>query len=252
VDRRAQEGALMRALAAVALLAACHDWAHFRTSPDGAVDLAGVDLAGCPAPGAPPSPGAGCVVYTFAAGVPDTLSAFSAKSDVTVESACQMLHVRVPAGSSHDFWIDDLDAFRIEEKAPRAGPFTLGARIHGALDVNQKFTGVYAADGSSRFVSVQTSEETSGLHDHDVVFSSGSASPEQANFPAATPAAGDSYTYELERMTDLTQFRLTGTQTQTLTVSASAALTPGVVVGNCCGGSAPAFEAWLEWMMVCP
>lgn len=33
--------------------------------------------------------------------------------------------------------------------------------------------------------------------------------------------------------------------------AAPAALTPGVVIGNCCGASAPAFDAYVEWMMVC-
>jgi hypothetical protein len=247
----------MRAFALAALALAgggCHDFDHFRTAPDGfAGDMLGApsDLAGCPTPGDAPGGGANCDVYTFAAGIPAALATVLATGDVVVEPACGMLHVRLPAGASHDLWIDDVGAFRLEEKAPRTGNFTLSARVHGALAQDQQFSGVYATDGSNRFLSVQTSFESTGLHDHDVVFTYPSPSAEQAAYPTATPAAGDSYAYQLERMGDGTQFRLVGADAQTLTISAPAALTPGVVVGNCCNSGAPAFDAYVEWMMVC-
>jgi hypothetical protein len=244
----------MRALFVAALLVAgCHDYDHFREMPDGAsaADLSGADLLGCPQPGAPPVSRAGCTVYTFESGVPAALTTVTSKSDVTVEPTCGMLHVVLPAGTSHDLWIDDLGAVRVEEKTPRTGAFTASARVHGALDRNQKFSGVYATDGSNRFISIQTSAESSGLHDHDVVFSYGAGSAEQAMYPSALPATGDSYSYQLQRMSDGTTFVLTGSQSQTLTVTAPAALTAGVAVGNCCGATAPTFEAWIEWMVVC-
>jgi hypothetical protein len=248
----------MRALvlAAVVAAAGCHDFDHFRSVPDGgggAADLAlpGGDLAGCPMRSAPPAAGVGCVLYTFTNGVPGELTTVVAKSDATVDTDCGMLHVRLPAGTSHDLWIDDLGGVRVEEKVARAGAFTMTARVRGALDQIQKFSGLYATDGAGRFVSIQTSADASGLHDHDVVFSYGAGSAEQANYPNAVPAAGDSYPYELSRLTDTTKFQLVGSQSQTLTVTAPPALTPGVVVGNCCGATAPAFDAWVEWLMIC-
>jgi len=255
--------ALMVVAVIVVGLGGCHDYDHFHDGPDGIFgegdfgihDLAepAGDLAGCPATaGGPPSGGVGCSVYTFGGGVPAALTVVKGQPDILVEPACNMLHVRLTGGLSHDLWIDDIGAARIEETVPRTGPFVLSARVHGALDQTQKFSGVYAADNpSQRFISVQTTADSTGLHDHDVVFDYGATGAEQAMYPTATAAPGDSYGYTLERNTDTTQFRLAGSQMQTLTVSAPAALTPGVVVGNCCGGSAPAFDAYVEWMMVC-
>jgi hypothetical protein len=249
----------MRALVLfVVALAGCHDYAHFHDVPDGAAivaDLAGAsgDLAGCPTPGAQPTVGSGCVVYTFEAGVPNGLAALAPQPDSSIDPACGMLHVRLGAGASHDLWIDNMDSVRVEEKTPRSGAFTVSARVHGALDRNQKFSGVYAADNTMhRFVSIQTAADSTGLHDHDVVFTFGAGTAEQASYPTATPAAGDSYAYALQRLSDGSHFSLTGSTTSTLVVTAPAAITPGVAVGNCCGGSAPAFDAFIEWMMVCP
>jgi len=246
----------MRALPLVVVaLAGCYDYSHFHNAPDGggAADLAGVagDLAGCPVPGVPPVVGTGCALYRFDSGVPAALTAI-VKSGASIGPACGMLHVQLPAGTSHDLWIDNLDAVRVEEKTTRSGPFTLSARVHGTLDQYQKFSGVYAADSTDRFISVQTSTDNNGLHDHDVVFTSGAGSAEQSMYPNALPAAGDSYAYTLARLADGTKFSLTGSTTTTLTVTAPSALTLGVAVGNCCGGSTPAFDAFIEWMMVCP
>ena len=247
----------MRALVIFAVaLAGCHDYAHFHDAPDGGgsgADLAGLsgDMAGCPTPGAAPVVATGCSLYTFGGGVPSALD-LTTQSGVSVDPACGMLRVQLLGGDSHDLWIDNQNALRIEEKTPRSGAFTLSARVHGALDVVQKFSGLYAADNSTnRFISIQTSTDATGLHDHDVVFTAGAGSAEQAMYPAATQAAGDSYAYTLQRLSDGAHFSLTGSTTTTLTVTAPAALTPGVTVGNCCGGSAPPFEAFIEWMMVC-
>jgi hypothetical protein len=249
---------LMAALSCVVAvaLAGCHDYDHFRDMPDGGASadfaLPSGDMAGCPPRSALPPAQSGCTIYTFEAGVPVALSAIASKADATVDAACGMLHVRLGAGASHDLWIDDLGAVRVEEKAPRTGAFTLSARVHGTLDQNQKFSGVYAADNfAQRYISVQTTADATGLHDHDVVFDFGATSAEQAQYPNATPAAGDSYGFSLERMSGSSTFTLRGSTTQMLTVSAPSALTPGVVVGNCCGTSAPAFDAYIEWMMVC-
>src|SRR5262249_29257655 len=155
------------------------DYQHFHTALDGASDLAGdlagggsADLAACPTPGTQPV-GAGCSVYTFAAGVPSNLSAIITRSDASIDSACGMLHVHLGASASHDLWVDNIDAVRVEERTSRGGSFNLSARVHGTLDQNQKFSGVYATDGNHRFVSVQTSADNNGLHDHDVVFTYG-------------------------------------------------------------------------------
>lgn len=247
----------MRALliAAVAL-AGCHDYAHFHDAPDGGgsgADLAGLsgDMAGCPSPGAAPVVAAGCTVYTFASGVPSALD-LTTQSGVSVDPACGMLHVHLLGGASHDLWIDNQNALRIEEKTPRSGAFTLSARVHGALDVVQKFSGVYASDNAAnRFISIQTSTDASGLHDHDVVFLAGAGTAEQSSYPPAMQAPNDSYAYTLERSSDGSHFSLTGSTTTTIVVTAPAALTAGVTVGNCCGGSTPAFDAFIEWMMVC-
>jgi hypothetical protein len=123
--------------------------------------------------------------------------------------------------------------------------------VHGALDRLQEFSGLYASDGLNRFISVQTSYDSGGLEDHYVVFSFGAPGGEQGSFNGAQPPAGDHYSYQLQRMSDTNQFHLAGVAEQTLTVTAPAALTPGVVVGNCCDGTTPQLEAYVEWMMVC-
>jgi hypothetical protein len=220
------------------LVAGCHDYAHFSTQPgDG----------GCATMQAMP----GCTLYTFGEGVPAALQAIDPLGAADLQLGCDGLHVHLLGGASHDFWIDTQDAFRLEERQPRDGAFNVTARVRGALDMVQKFSGVYAAAGD-RVISVQTSTDDSGLHDHDVVFSFGAADAEQSFYPGANPAAGDDYSYGLRRAAgDLTSFTLTGTQTQALTVSAPSSLNVGVVVGNCCGQGTPAFDAVIEWLMVC-
>jgi hypothetical protein len=217
------------------LLAGCHDYAHFSSNPgDG----------GCVSMQATP----GCTLYTFGDGVPPALQAIDPLGAATVTPACDGLHVHLPGGASHDFWVDNHDAFRVEERQARSGDFSATARVHGVLEEVQQFSGIYGAD-NSRIISVQTSTDAGGLRDHDIVFSFGASGAEQSMYPDVAVAAGDDYPYGLRRSAD--QFTLDGGTTMMFDVTVAAALNVGVVVGNCCDAGTPAFDAVIEWLMVC-
>jgi hypothetical protein len=213
----------MRQIVALLVCAGCHDYAHFSTRP-------------------------GCVTYTFDSGIPAALQAIDPPGDASVQATSSGLHVSLPAGASHDFWVDNLDAFRVEERQPRSGAFAATARVHGALDQTQKFSGLYASEGD-RFIAVQTSADGGGLHDHDIVFSFGASGEEQGQFPDAAAAPGDEYHYGLSRDND--SFTLTGSDSVPFTVTAGPALNVGVVLGSCCDINTPAFDATIEWLMIC-
>jgi hypothetical protein len=257
----------MRRLALFAVaLAGCHNYELFRGQPDGWVadgplgfdlagtDFSGADLAGCPSLGARPTVGAGCTLYTFELG-PSDLAVINSSNMITVDRQCNMLHVVVPGGLSHDLWVDNLGALRLEEKVPRNGGFVMTTRVHGTLSGDEQFFGLFAVDDiAHRFVTVQTAFDTgSVLNDHEDVFTSGAMMPEVNQFPVVTASMDDNYDFQLARdNTNPTQFGLTGRTSATLTINnLPAALNVGLVVGNCCAVTAPGLEAWIDWLEVC-
>jgi hypothetical protein len=253
------------AMAAVAL-AGCHDYDIFRMVPDGFAgadlvlyDFSGSDLTGCPSLGPRPTIGPGCTFYSFEQGLPSGLQLISPPAS-SATYVCNRMVVAVPAGASHDLWIDNIMALRLEEKMTRSDGFVATTRIKTHLASDQQLVGLYAVDPSmSQFVTVETSfDNTSSVEDHVEVFTNPNTTWEMDDVTAAMANPTDLYEFLLARGsgTELDGFTASTSATannpSSFAVADAAPMNVGVVFGNCCNGNTPSMSAEIDWLMICP
>jgi hypothetical protein len=237
------------------LAAGCHDWDQFTVAaPDG--------MNACPYAATPPDViDASCRVYTFDTGIDDLEAHASALGS---QFECGMLKVQVPGRDSHDLWVDDIGAFKLEAPARAAGTLHVRARFHASIDPNQPggqqdLVGVYLRqDGLERYAAatVQNDSQPNGPREHNFLFTTGLLEDfNDTSRMVKTGATPDQYDLEvLWNTTGVPQleFSANGDFSAHVGAAVQGVQRTGIAIGNCCGSSAPPFTAYLDWMITCP